>query len=229
MSAIVDMTGQKIGRLTVLGPAGFKRRLAAWRCLCECGKETVVAGGHLRGRRGTRSCGCYASDRRREAATTHGLSGTPEHGIWTDMIQRCTNPRRECFRNYGGRGIRVAAEWLGEGGFERFFAHVGPRSTPEHEIDRIDNDGHYEPGNVRWATRSEQSSNTRRNRRLTFRGETLTLAAWSRRTGIPAAVIRLRVLWGWSMERALTEPSRPGRRRAALAPRGEQLPLRLAS
>jgi transposase len=131
---------------------------------------------------------------------------------WRDMIRRCTNPKLKCFANYGGRGIRVADEWVGKGGFERFLAHVGSRPSPVFQLDRVDNDGHYVPGNVRWATPIEQLSNTRRNRIITFRGETLSAAQWARRTGIPRCVIYFRLKAGWSAERTLTEASRAGRR-----------------
>lgn len=93
--------------------------------------------------------------------TQHGMTETPEYLAWRNMQTRCFNDKCEMFEHYGGRGITVAPEWLGDGGFSRFVGHVGLRPTDEHSIDRIDNDRDYEPGNVRWATATEQARNSR--------------------------------------------------------------------
>ena len=107
------------------------------------------------------------------------------------------------FRIYGGRGIRVCERWKS---YEAFFADVGARPSAEHSLDRIDTNGHYEPGNVRWATRREQNRNHRYHRWLTHQGETKMLAEWAEETGIGRSTIHLRLKAGWSTERALTEP-----------------------
>jgi hypothetical protein len=121
------------------------------------------------------------------------------------MRRRCYNPREPQFKDWGGRGIRVCDEWRGN--FEAFLRDVGDRPGPEFQLDRINNDGNYEPGNVRWATRTEQSRNRRCSRRLTVSGETLTLREWAERTGINERTLRHRAFrLGWTDERAVCTP-----------------------
>lgn len=140
----------------------------------------------------------------------HGLTRTPEYRAWASMKQRCTNPRVRSWSNYGGRGITVCERWSNS--FEFFLEDMGPRPTPAHSLDRIDNDGHYEPGNCRWATASEQRRNDRNNRPITFAGETLPLIQWAQRTGITARTIGDRLDRGWPVERALTQRADKGLR-----------------
>ncbi|MET7347444.1 hypothetical protein [Streptomyces mirabilis] len=125
------------------------------KCLCDCGTEHTVHRSDW-GKK-VKSCGCL----RRESVTTHGMSDSPTYSTWESMIQRCTNPRCKDYADYGGRGITVCQRWRT---FENFLADMGVK--PEgRSIDRIDNDGSYEPGNCRWATLSEQNSNQRRQAR----------------------------------------------------------------
>jgi hypothetical protein len=173
-----DLTGLVFGRLLVIGfsrstlmGAKTPKKRVFWRCRCECGEETEVQTSNLNGRN-VESCGCLARDRVRERNRTHGRSKTQIHHVWTQMRQRCENTNNPNYRNYGGRGIRVCDRWKGPGGFERFLADVGERPagraarrTP-WTLDRINNDGDYEPGNVRWATDEQQAKN-RRNPKLT--------------------------------------------------------------
>lgn len=173
-------------------------------CECECGTVREVRLGNLT--RGlSESCGCTNDYNR-----IHGeaVKETTEYVIWKTMRARCNNPKNRGYVRYGGRGIRVCSEW---DSFETFLADVGRRPSPEHSIDRIDNDGHYEPGNVRWATREEQAKNTCRNRRIAFDGKLLMLKEWAEVTGIGRTTILERLKAGWTVERALTEPVR-GRR-----------------
>jgi hypothetical protein len=161
---VIDLTGRRLGRLTVLARAGSDPRgRALWLCHCECGAEKAVQGSALaKGR--IVSCGCWVREALRVSGRKnrrHGQSrGTPEYRAWRNMISRCTWPKLRDWRHYGGRGIRVAQEWLSS--FEAFFAHIGPRPSPGLSVDRIDVNGHYEPGIVRWATASEQNRNRRR-------------------------------------------------------------------
>ena len=152
---------------------------------------------------------------------THGMTGTPEYRAWKDMLGRCRNSRHRQYPNYGGRGIRVCDEWLHD--FVAFYNHVGPRPSARHSIDRIDNDGNYEPGNVRWATRKMQNANMRTNCLLTYNGETLPCSVWACRMGIDNATLRHRLRVGWPLEKALMQ--RPSRFTTELL---QSIPRRLA-
>ncbi len=160
----IDLTGKRFGRLV----AQAKDRSvtddeARWRCRCDCGRETRVRSSSLRN--GTsQSCGCLRQELLcarpvKHGHTTHGKP-TPEWDAWHSMKQRCLNPNHAAYANYGGRGISICQRWVED--FEAFLADVGLKPDPELTLDRIDNDGNYEPGNVRWATWSQQNSNQRR-------------------------------------------------------------------
>jgi hypothetical protein len=131
-------------------------------------------------------------------------SAYPEHHIWRNMNSRCLDPTFPNYDNYGGRGITVCEEWINS--FESFFHHIGARPTPNHTLDRINNDLGYFPGNVRWATRTEQARNKRNNRLLTWNGETLPIPVWAERTGLNEALLWTRVRARWSDEKTLTTP-----------------------
>lgn len=209
-----DLTGLTFSRLRVLGYAGRIGTSHAFECRCECGNTTVTRGYLLTGGV-TRSCGCLLGDRNREVRGTHRLSWSREWRIWSGMKTRCGNPKVKSFPDYGGRGIKVCERWLtGDGyrsGFECFIADMGMRPTPKHSLERKNNEGHYEPGNVVWATRAEQAKNTRATRRIVFGGAERTSHQWSEVTGIPATEINKRLGRGWSPERALTQPLREAR------------------
>ncbi|MCH8978296.1 MAG: hypothetical protein IH945_03520 [Armatimonadetes bacterium] len=130
---------------------------------------------------------------------------TRVHRIWTGMKQRCLNPDFAAFSNYGGRGIKVCERWMR---FENFFEDMGAPPTGDHSIERIDNDGDYEPGNCRWATRADQLRNTSRNRWLELHGKRRVITDWAAITGLSEHTIRSRLGLGWSVERTLTTPAR---------------------
>lgn len=152
-----DLTGRRYGKLEVLERAGNdSSRNARWLCRCDCGIQTTASGSALRS--GKKSCVCLLGE-------SHGESEpeTVEYRTWGTMIGRCYNPNAPQFKHYGGRGIRVSDEWRES--YLAFLAHVGRRPSDKHSIDRINNDGNYEAGNVRWATSVEQNNNKRNNRR----------------------------------------------------------------
>lgn len=161
--------GAIFGRLTVsrIAPS-TPRGERQWECLCSCGKTTVVTKARL-SHSITRSCGCLHRETAAQIKLKHGASRsgarTPEFVVWHSAKSRCCNPQTTGYADYGGRGITMAPEFLND--FAAFFAEVGPRPTPKHTIERIDNERGYEPGNLRWATRAEQGHN-RRNTRFTW-------------------------------------------------------------
>lgn len=186
--------------------SGRERRRV--RCVV-CSAERVVLGYNLRNGH-TRSCPCDDSNVKRRIATKHGESiaagnrkPSPEYQAWVSMRHRCETPSNRMFPEYGGRGITVCQRWHT---FENFLADMGRRPSPEHSIDRRDNNGNYEPSNCRWATRVVQMNNRRVTTMLTFDGVTLPLTEWARRAGVRVDSIRVRLKNGWSVERALTEP-----------------------
>lgn len=136
---------------------------------------------------------------------------SPTYKSWQSMIGRCCRPHVHGYKNYGGRGIRVCERWMT---FDHFLADMGERPSTEHTLDRKDVNGHYEPGNVRWAHKSEQANNRRVTIRLTFRGETLPIAEWCRRLGLNRRVVSQRIASGWSHEAALATPVRAWTRAA---------------
>lgn len=164
-----DLRGQKFGLLTAVrlarrGNHGLNRKRAAWLCACDCGKNIEVITESLTSGN-TKSCGCLrAKWAIGQGNAKHGQSRViggraSEYEIWNQMIQRCNNPRTKSWKNYGGRGISVCERWRT---FENFLADMGRRLTPNLSIDRINNDGDYEPSNCRWATRAEQNRNQRK-------------------------------------------------------------------
>lgn len=202
------MAGQRFGRLLVVGEAeraSFGGIM--WLCRCDCGAQKVVYGGDLRSGK-TKSCGCLKREAVPPMTLSHGQSHTTLYRRWASMVQRTTNPNHPAYHNYGGRGITVHPEWRES--YEAFARDVADGFSPELELDRIDNDGDYEPGNVRWTTRIEQCRNTRKNRFLTFRGRTKTVAEWCELLGLNFATVTQRLdRSGWSIERALTTGANP--------------------
>ncbi len=165
MSKKLQLGGKVFGRLVAQKCVGSSKGEPLWECKCQCGGTAIVHRGALIGGR-TKSCGCLNRELSSMRKTKHGhashYSTTPEYRAWTDAQKRCHNPKVNEYHNYGWRGIRVCDRWLGEHGFENFLADMGPKPDPKrlYSLDRFpNNDGNYEPGNCRWATREEQFKN----------------------------------------------------------------------
>lgn len=207
-----DLTGRPYGRLTVealvgLVAVGAKAgRVTVWRCRCECGNVRDVRRGLLiEGR--VYACGPCMKLERSRRNTTHGQSRSPLYAVWRSMIARCENPNDAEFHNYGGRGVRVCRRWRDS--FEAFAKDMGKRPSAAHSLDRFpDQDGDYEPGNVRWATKKQQRRNSRDCRVIEFKGQKQAVADWAEEFGLRSETINRRLAAGWSPERALTTPSR---------------------
>lgn len=170
--AWLDLTGTRVGRLTLLNythiVTSSGRKRSAWRCRCDCGNEIVAMTDNLRKPKHTTSCGCFSKENSGASQRTHGASRSRAYRVYRAMLDRCRNETDYHYRWYGARGITVCDRWLfgvnGKSGFECWRDDMGPKPTPAHTLDRSDNDGNYEPGNCRWATRSEQGFNRRASR-----------------------------------------------------------------
>jgi hypothetical protein len=197
---LVDITGQRFSRLSVLRYAGSVRRKPHWICKCDCGTELAVRGDMLKCGN-TQSCGCLKIDK----ATKHGHSNynkppSRTYVTWNAMHARCKEGG-----SYHAQGTRVCERWTS---FEAFLEDMGER--PEGmTIERIDSAGDYEPTNCRWANALEQSRNRKSSRFITHAGVTVTVSEWAERLNIPSATLHDRLRLGWSHERIVTTPYSP--------------------
>lgn len=205
-----DISGMRFGSLVVMKFVGTysirHSHEAMWKCLCDCGKTTVASGKLMRNGN-TRSCGCAIARKAAERLTTHGMSRSDEYIIWRNMKERCYNEKNTGYKNYGARGIKMCQEW--ENSFLSFYKDMGDRPSKKHSIERLDGDADYTKENCVWALPQQQARNKRTNHWLSLHNETLCLAEWCERTGLPEALIRKRLSRGWTVERALTTPKNP--------------------
>lgn len=176
----INMSGKRFCRWTVLRFSGIDMHGAAlWQCLCDCGTKRVVIGQILRNGSSI-SCGCYAKEILLARQTKHGGFGTREYGKWRSMKSRCCNPHNRKYALYGGRGIHVCERWSD---FSNFMVDMG-MCPPGLTLERIDNNGNYEPGNCRWATRKEQARNKRCTVYIYFEGSLRPLSEVSEIVGV---------------------------------------------
>lgn len=223
MGQFIDLSGQRFGRLTVLGRAGSnKYNYATWLCICDCGKKTIVAGKSLR-TGNTKSCGCLVVDDARakneKYIKTHGKTNTRLFRVWSSMKTRCDNPNATSYSDYGGRGITVCDEW--EKDFESFYkwameqGYDPTAKRGEHTIDRIDSNKGYSPENCRLANSVQQANNRRSTRFITVDGDKRSLSEWARYYGRHVSIFqhmtddeaieRIRVYEAYKREHNVTE------------------------
>ncbi len=205
MSKLINLMGQKFGRLTVIERAeNDKYDKTMWLCQCECSKKTIVQGSSLKSG-ATKSCGCLNKEnlKNNNRSLTHGHTANGiislTYHTWEQMIQRCTNPNNKDYKDYGGRGIKVCKSWLK---FEGFFQDMVKRPKGL-SLDRIDNNGNYCKENCRWATNKEQHRNTRRAILVIIYGVTKPLAEWCEIYNMNYNTVRNRLCYGWTSEEAL--------------------------
>lgn len=202
---VQDLTGKRFNRLTVIRYFGSKDGNATWLCLCDCGTIKSIAGSALRGK--TKSCGCLWRENltkpkhKKHGHMTGGIA-TLTYSSWASMFSRCSdNPKRDKYKYYAARGITICERWTD---FNNFMTDMGERPSRNHTIERIDNNGNYEPSNCKWATKGEQARNTSRNITLSFDGKSMVVSEWARFLGIEQSTIFNRYHRGFPIEKVLS-------------------------
>lgn len=206
MGNMVNLAGRRFQSWSVIERTPpTPDQLVHWLCVCDCGRRQVIVGKSLISGN-TKWCSCNRPISTITHGATRGKRGA-EYRIWCGIKARCFNPNVRDFANYGGRGVTMCNAWSDS--FPAFFAAVGPRQSPKHSIERDNNSLGYVPGNARWATRAEQSQNTRQNHRITAWGETKNIGQWSNdgRCVVCLSTIRKRLRRGFSPEDAISLPS----------------------
>lgn len=201
MTALIDLVGQRFGKWTVLSRASNgKNRQARWLCRCDCERENIVAGIDLRNGHSKGCRSCQVSRR----SIKHGLRRTRIYNVWTCMINRCENPNFIYYKNYGGRGIKICLEWRNS--VVAFYNWATANGYKEElQIDRINNNGNYEPSNCRFVTQAMQQRNTRYTKFIAINGETKPMCEWAELAGLSEQTLWNRINANWP-ENRLLEP-----------------------
>lgn len=210
MSALIDLTGKRFGRLVVLFQDKTSKIGTKWYCMCDCGNKVSVFSVNLR-KGNTNSCGCLQAELTSKRSRIHGDGDGHErlYRIWKAMKERCYYPKNIDYSMYGGRGIFVCDEWKSSYvTFKKWALQNGYEANKT--IDRIDVNREYSPSNCRWATPLEQANNTRRNVHITYKGITKTVSEWSKETGINAHTLAGRKRSGWTDEECIEIPASIG-------------------
>jgi len=191
---MIDITGLRFYSLVVKGKSGEKNKegRAKWKCVCDCGAETLAYANQLKGGN-KKSCGCLPVTHN----VTHGRRNHPLYNTWRAMVDRCNNPDNSNYSLYGGRGIKVCKEWLD---IDAFINDMHPKPSRKHSIDRKDNEGDYCPENCRWATSREQGRNKRNTILLTLDGVTMSLPEWAEHKGVKRRTMYMRYRRGCTTE-----------------------------
>lgn len=194
----INMKGMRYGRIVAIQECGkASSGDLKWLFECDCGNEFIANGYYARSGK-VISCPKCSSERVKQASVKHGKSNSPEFSTWTDIQTRCYNKNSSAYKDYGGRGIVVCGRWLES--FDNFLSDMGEKPSKLHSIDRINNNGNYEPNNCRWATIETQANNKRNNRKLTINGVTKNMSEWAKECNISSTAILLRLRKGLSGE-----------------------------
>ena len=214
MSELIDLTGQKFGRLMVIKRAKDKIRKngkheVMWECLCDCGNTKIVSRNSLRSS-AIKSCGCLRKENTKNMRTKHGLRNTQIYKTWANIKTRCYNPNKDTFNYYGGRNVEMCQDWKED--FINFYNWSMEHGYKEGlTIDRINPSGNYEPSNCRWVTMKEQQNNKLNNHYVMYEGQKHTLMEWSEILNINYRTLHKRLMYlNWSIEKAFTTPIRKG-------------------
>lgn len=203
---LIDLTGQKFGKLTVIQKTKSKNKRTMWLCKCECGNKKIIGGNELKNGI-TKSCGCYNLQKLHERKK-HGMCNTRLYSIWKCMKYRCYGEKYQETSYYKDKGIKVCDEWLD---FNNFYEWAKDKYFDESSIDRIDSNGNYEPNNCRFVDKYVQANNKSNNITIEYKGEAKTLAQWAKEKNINYFSLRNRYLKGWDVERMLNEKSIKGK------------------
>lgn len=212
--------GTKVSRLTVVAPAFCEKPGRWWLCHCDCGGVTVRSTSQLRDKsRKVKSCGCAVTESIRRASKAAWQVTTKWRGphkqrlkwLFGNMKRRCYDPRNSHFSYYGGRGIKIHEVWLGNPS-EFYDWAIANGYQPGLSIERIDNNGNYEPSNCRFILLAEQASNTSRSRFLCHDGKRMTVSNWARFMGVSQRALQHRVDRKWSDARIFNQPFRGGKK-----------------
>ncbi len=205
-SESADLVGKKIFRLTVIEYVKIREKSWAFRCSCECGNEVFTPRARLLNGE-IKSCGCYRSDN--SSALKHGLVNHPLNGVWRNMKSRCFNPNVKEYKWYGERGIGVYKPWINN--FKAFYDYCMTLNYEDGlQLDRIDGDGNYEPGNLRFVTSKKNNNNRKNTKKLLYKGQEYSLVelfeAFPEVSKVSRNVLRKRLNDSWDLERALNTP-----------------------
>lgn len=204
MAKMLDLTGKRFGRLTVISFDHKGNGHCYWNCQCDCGNTKIVSTALLRNGH-TQSCGCKLVEHGRNMFLKHGLSDTNLYIVFRSMINRCYDPKHHAYKDYGGRGIYICDEWLND--FKVFYDWSMANGYQKGlTIDRIDNNKGYSPDNCRWTDWNTQANNKRNSKMFEYKGKKQTVSQWAKELGWGYTTLDNRLRAGWSFEKAITTP-----------------------
>lgn len=213
-----DLIGKVFGYIVPTSYSHSERSHRYYNCVCiKCGTVTKKIGSNLKryvsSKAGKGCRECFKKEMK-SFALRHGMDKTPEYRCWAAMKNRCLNNRHKQYSHYGGRGITICDRWIES--FNNFYADMGLKPSPKHSLDRIDNNGNYEPNNCKWSTSSEQNTNRRSAFMVNYNGETIALRRLTNNVAVPYDVLYNRIKrLNWPIEMAISTPYKPRKKRTS--------------